>query len=100
MVEVMLALVLALFSGALLLGGLALMVVAFVELAAIVARYSPGLVVALAAGSGALLAKSLGVVTRAIWKVLSAIWSPFLKYYRYEPHTLRPIGDETDRDVG
>ena len=29
----------------------------------------------------------------ALW-VLSALWGPFLKYYKYQAHTLRPLDDE------
>ena len=33
-------------------------------------------------------------IFRFAWWLLTAIWRPFLRYYKYQAHSLRPIDDE------
>jgi len=42
------------------------------------------------AGAG-LSVKVATPIMSLCWKGLAAIWRPFLAYYRYEAHTLRPL---------
>jgi hypothetical protein len=34
---------------------------------------------------------------RATWWVAASIWTPFLKYYGYEAHSLKPIKPKEER---
>jgi hypothetical protein len=46
----------------------------------------------------AALGRFITSVMRGAWWLLSAIWGPFLKYYKYQAHNLRPLKDEgTDK---
>ena len=49
---------------------------------------------ALLVANTALLTAFYGRVMRVIWWVCAKIWTPLLRYYKYEPHTLKPIIEE------
>jgi hypothetical protein len=94
LVEVVLALGLAVLSAGTLLAGLALCVVGFMAVYAALFRVDPILAYGLTAASTGLTIKFVGPVMKTIWKGLAAVWRPFLGYYRYEAHTLRSLADE------
>ncbi len=94
LVEVGLALGLVLLSAGALLAGLALCVVGLMAVYTALFRVDPILAYGLLAASSGLTIKFVGPVMGSIWKGVSAVWRPFLTYYGYEAHTLRPIKDE------
>lgn len=57
-------------------------------------RVDPILAYGLLAASAGGTIKFVGPVMGTIWKALSAVWRPFLTYYGYEAHTLRPLRDD------
>lgn len=99
--EVALGLGLVVLSAGALVAGLALALAAIVGLYGVLYGISPILAYGLMAAGGGATVKLAGPIMTTIWKGLSAIWRPFLTYYGYEAHTLRPIKeDETnDRDA-
>lgn len=88
LVEVLAAFALIGVSVGILLGALSVAFVAWMWLAAIVPTAFLGVVMA----SG--VAYFFNPIMRSAWWVLSALWGPFLKYYKYQAHNLRPLDDE------
>ena len=92
LVEVLAAFSLIGVSAVILVGALAVAFGAWMWLAAIVP--TAFLTVVMASGVTYFLAP----IMRSAWWVLSALWGPFSKYYKYQAHSLRPLDDEgTDK---
>ena len=108
MLEVGLALGLAVLSAGVFLAGLALVLWVLVAVHLTLFRVSPILAYGIMTIGAGLSVKVAGPVMRLCWKGLAAIWRPFLTYYRYEAHTLRPLkenetvppGDGRDKNEG
>ena len=108
MLEVLLALGLAVLSAGVFLAGLALVLWVLMAIYLTLFRVSPILAYGIMTTGAGLSMKVAGPVMRLCWKGLAAIWRPFLTYYRYEAHTLRPLkenetappGDARDKNEG
>jgi hypothetical protein len=106
--EVVLALGLAVLSAVVLLFGLALALWILMTVYKALYRVSPILAYGIMASGAGLSVKVVGPLMRLCWKGLAAIWQPFLAYYGYEMHTLRPLteveatapGDGRDKNEG
>jgi hypothetical protein len=94
LVEVLLALGLVVLSAGTIMAGLALSVAALMAVYVTLFRVSPILAYGLLAAGGGLTFKFVVPIMTMVWKGIAAVWRPFLRYYRYEAHTLRPIKDE------
>jgi len=99
--ELGLALGLVMLSATVFLSGLALILAGTMAAITVLYRLSPLLGYGVIAGVMALATKCVDPVMKLCWKGLAALWKPFLTYYRYEAHTLRPIKDDetNDRDA-
>ena len=108
LLEVGLALGLAVLSAGVLLAGLALVLWVLIAVYLTLFRVSPILAYVIMTSGAGLSVKVAGPGMRLCWKGLAAIWRPFLTYYRYEAHTLRPLkenetvppGDGRDKNEG
>ena len=82
-------------TAAILFGGIAgLFVLQMLFIAALI-RISPGV---LAAMNGILIAYWYKPGAKLVWAICAAIWTPLLRYYKYEPNTLKPIIEEPLHD--
>ncbi len=59
-------------------------------------RWGSGFVVALMGGVGWLIKFYFTPIWRAVYWVLAVLWRPYLRYYKYQPHSLRPLIDRED----
>jgi hypothetical protein len=89
--EVVLAVGLAVVSAGVLMFGLALAFWVLMVTYMTLYRVSPILAYGIMASGAGLSVKVVGPLMRLCWKGLAAIWQPFLAYYGYEMHTLRPL---------
>jgi hypothetical protein len=91
LVEVVLALGLAVLSAGVLLAGLALVLWVLMTGYLALFRVSPILAYGIIAAGAGLSVKIANPVMGMCWKGLAAIWLPFLRHYGYEAHSLRPL---------
>jgi hypothetical protein len=91
LLELALALGLAVVSAGVFLAGLALVLWVLMTVYMALFRVSPILAYGVMTAGAGLSVKVATPVMRLCWKGLAAIWRPFLTYYRYEAHTLRPL---------
>ncbi len=55
-----------------------------------------GFVVVLFASGGWFVKVYFTPIWRAAYGCLASLWRPYLRYYKYEPHSLRPLIDKED----
>jgi hypothetical protein len=93
--ELLVMLFAVLLTATILFGGIAgLFALQMVFLAPLL-RISPGMLAAL---NGVLLTYWYKPGAKLAWAICAAIWTPILSYYKYEPHTLKPIFEERPHD--
>ena len=100
MLEVLLALGLAVVSAGVFLAGLALVLWVMMTVYLALFRVSPILAYGIIGAGAGLSIKVANPVMSLCWKGLAAIWRPFLTFYRYEVHTLRPLKENENATPG
>lgn len=91
LVELILAFIIIGISVALLLGGIAIPLILSVLLAKL---FGPTFMIVFAGASITYLWRP---AMRAAWWIAAAIWNPFLNYYGYEAHSLKPIKPKEEK---
>lgn len=94
------ALGLVVVSTGVLLGGLALVLWALMTIYLALLRVSPILAYGVMTAGAGLSVKVAQPVMSLCWKGLAAMWRPYLTYYRYEVHTLRPLKENETTTPG